>query len=207
VFQFAEQPLHGADIRWDYAPRRGIRVGGTQQFVAVVSPGGASQSVAWSLAGPGCSGASCGTIDATGKYTVPATVPAGNGVTVTARSVVDSTKSASVTVGIMGETLSVSPDSVEFGNQMVNTTSAPRLVTWTNTGSSTPQPIDLELSGDNGWQDFAFTDDCPSMLAVGASCTINITFTASVTGVRVAYMGINGISDYSFVTLGGTGTS
>ena len=71
-----------------------------QQFAAVVTPSGANQAVTWSLSGTGCTGASCGAIDSTGRYTAPSTVPSSPTVTVTATSVSDSTKfgSASVTV-------------------------------------------------------------------------------------------------------------
>ena len=151
------------------------------------------QGFAWSVAGTGCSGASCGTIDATGRYTAPATVPDPAIVTVTASSVVDSTKSLEATVTLSPpESFSMNPTSVEFGNQMVNTTSAPRAVTVTNTGS-TPQPVRGRMNGSPGqWQNFAFTNDCPSMLAVGASCTFNITFTPSATGGRGASLLLTG---------------
>jgi len=43
---------------------------GVQQFTATVSPSGVNQTVTWSLSGTGCTGESCGTIDATGKYTL-----------------------------------------------------------------------------------------------------------------------------------------
>src|SRR5205807_913486 len=62
-----------------------VQIPGLQPFSAIVSPSGASQGVAWSVAGTGCSGPSCGTIDATGKYSPPATVPNPATVTVTAR--------------------------------------------------------------------------------------------------------------------------
>jgi hypothetical protein len=65
------------------------------------SPSAGSQGVSWSVAGTGCSGPSCGTIDATGKYTAPATLPQPATVTVTARSVVDPTKFATKTVAII----------------------------------------------------------------------------------------------------------
>ena len=69
-----------------------LQIGGTGQFGARVSCAigvtcpslAGSQSVTWSVAGTGCSGASCGTIDATGKYSAPATVPDPAIVTVTA---------------------------------------------------------------------------------------------------------------------------
>src|SRR6266849_7393282 len=77
-----------------------VTAGGVQQFTAIVSPSGANQVVNWSVSGTGCSGASCGTIDSTGRYTAPSSVPSSPTVTVTATSVSDSTKfgSASVTV-------------------------------------------------------------------------------------------------------------
>ena len=166
------------------------------------------QGFAWNVAGTGCSGASCGTIDAAGKYTAPATAPNPATVTVTASSLVDSTKSLEATVTISPpESFSVNPTSVEFGNQMVNTTSAPRAVTVTNTGS-TPQPVRGRINGTPGqWQNFASINDCPSMLAVGASCTFIITFTPSATGGRGAYLVVDGIFDEEgFINVGGTGT-
>jgi hypothetical protein len=102
----------------------------------------------------------------------------------------------------------MNPTSVEFGNQMVNTTSAPRAVTVTNTGS-TPQPVQGRTNGTPGqWENFAFTNDCPSMLAVGASCTFNITFTPSATGRRGASLTVDGtFEEEGVVNLGGTGTN
>ena len=168
-----------------------------------------SQDFIWSVAGPGCSGASCGTIDATGTYTAPATVPDSATVTVTARSVVDSTKSLEATVTISPpESFSLNLTFVEFGNQTVNTTSASRAITLTNTGS-TPQPVRGRIGGTPGqWQDYASTNDCPSMIAVAASCTFNITFTPSATGRRGALLVVDGIfEEEGFVNLGGTGTN
>ena len=189
-------------------PSATVQIGDIALFSAIVSPGGASQVVAWSVAGTGCSGASCGTIDAAGRYSAPASMPNPPTVTVTARSVVDSTMSAAATVTIIPvQSFSVNPGSVAFGNQTVNATSAPRAVTLTNTGGS-PQWVDGRMAGAPGqWQDFTSTNDCPSMLAVRASCTFNITFTPSATGARVAYLFFDGtFENESFVNLIGTGT-
>ncbi len=173
-------------------------------FPPVTLPG---QGFAWSVAGTGCSGASCGTIDAAGKYTAPATAPNPATVTVTASSVVDSTKSLEATVTLSPpESFSVNPTSVEFGNQMVNTTSAPRAVTVTNTGSM-PQPVHGRVNG-APWRDYAYTADCPSMIAVGASCTLNISFTPGATGDRGASLLVDGLNEEEGgVNLGGTGTN
>jgi len=105
---------------------------------------------------------------------------------------------------VPGQSFSVNPTSVLFGNQMVNTTSAPSAVTVTNTGSL-PQPVHGRIGLDQ-WRDFAFTNDCPSMLAVGASCTFNITFTPSATGGRGATLTVDGTFDEEgFVNVRGTG--
>jgi hypothetical protein len=109
---------------------------------------------------------------------------------------------------IPGESFSINPTSVEFGAQMVNTASAPRAVTVTNTGR-TPQPVRGRINGTPGqWEDFASTNDCPTMLAVGASCTFNITFTPSATGGRGAMLVVDGTNDEEgFVNVGGVGTN
>jgi YVTN family beta-propeller protein len=78
-----------------------VQAGGVQQFTATVSPNGANQAVTWSLSGTGCTGASCGTIDATGKYTAPTSVPNPPTVTARATSVADSAKAAIAAVNIM----------------------------------------------------------------------------------------------------------
>jgi hypothetical protein len=167
-----------------------------------VSPSGANQSVTWSVVGTGCSDASCGKIDATGEYTSPATVPDPATVTVTARSVVDSTKSAAATVTIVpGQSFSMNPTSVVFGNQMVNTTSAPIAVTLTNTGS-TPQPVSARMNGFN-YADFTQTNDCPPMIAAGASCTFTIAFRPSATGGRVGILVVDGSSEFERNPVGG----
>src|SRR6202007_3308003 len=82
------------------------------------------------------------------------------------------------TVGLLGgamNTISISPASLSFGNQAVNTTSAAQTVTITNTGNTTVfiPSIIVPLG-------FAETDNCRSLsdgLAAAASCTINVTFT------------------------------
>jgi hypothetical protein len=71
----------------------------TDKFTSVVSNATNTQ-VTWSVSGAGCSGATCGTIDATGLYTAPAAVPNPAAVTVTATSQQDTSKSGSATVTV-----------------------------------------------------------------------------------------------------------
>jgi hypothetical protein len=195
-----------------------VQIGAVQQFSAVVSapfgtnPGGVSQSVVWSVAGPGCSGAGCGTIDATGKYTAPANVPDPAAVGVTATSALDSrwlNTAPIAIVAVAGETFSfaISPSAIAFGDQMVNTTSAAKALTLTNTGS-TPQPVYARMNGVN-FSDFAETNDCPSRIAVGASCTFTITFRPNARGFRFGILVVDGTFEEQggLISLTGTGTN
>lgn len=92
----------------------------TMQFAATVS-GTNLSSVTWSVqsavAGQGCGGAACGSIDANGLFTAPSGAPSPNGIAVIATSVADPTKSATATVAITsGPTITVLlPSSVMAG--------------------------------------------------------------------------------------------
>src|SRR5215471_11464301 len=98
-----------------------VQTGSAQQFTATVSPSGANQSVNWSVSGAGCAEASCGTIDETGNYTAPATVPNPATVVVNATLLVGSTKAAvaSVTITVAPAAFSLNPTSLPFGNQTI----------------------------------------------------------------------------------------
>ena len=77
-----------------------------------------------------------------------------------------------------GATVSVSPTSLNFGNQAVATTSAARSVTLTNTGT-----IALVISGVAIDGDFAVSGNtCGTSLAAGSKCSIKVTFTPSQVG-------------------------
>jgi hypothetical protein len=78
-----------------------VQINGVQQFTAFTdtgSPWGAIPAVNWGVSGTGCAGPSCGTIDATGKYTAPASAPSPPTVTVTATLVANSSKTGSATI-------------------------------------------------------------------------------------------------------------
>jgi hypothetical protein len=75
----------------------------TQQFFAAVT-GSPNPNVTWSVqsavAGQGCAGAACGSVDGNGLYTAPSAAPSPNAISVIATSEADSTKSASATASI-----------------------------------------------------------------------------------------------------------
>ncbi len=79
--------------------------------------------------------------------------------------------------------VSISSDSLSFGYQAVNTTSAAQTVKITNSGTAALSISNIAVTGANA-SDFAQTNTCPSSLAVNASCTINVTFTPTASGSR-----------------------
>jgi len=79
--------------------------------------------------------------------------------------------------GTAGANATLLPSSVNFGNQKVNTTSAPQTVTLSNYGTVT-----LDITDISAGTDFAETNNCNTTLASGASCTVNATFTPGGTG-------------------------
>jgi hypothetical protein len=106
-----------------------------------------------------------------------------------------------------GTAVKLVPTSVSFGNQKVGTTSAAKVVTMTNVGTTTLSISGISLTGTNAG-DFSQTNTCGSTLAAGASCTISVTFHPLVTGVRSAVLSIgdNGGGSPQLVPLSGTGT-
>ncbi len=100
---------------------------------------------------------------------------------------------------------SLSPTSLSFGNQPVNTTSAPQAVTLTNTGSATLNIASISITGTNS-TDFAQINNCPASLGVGANCSINVTFTPTATGTRTASLSVSDDATGSPQTVSLTGT-
>jgi len=114
--------------------------------------------------------------------------------------------SSATPTSIPGQSIAVDPSSLQFGNQMVGTTSSTRSVTLTNTGNM-PQPVGDRMNGFQ-WRGFASTNDCPPMLAVGASCSATVSFTPTAPGPWSAFLVIDGTEDEEgIVNVFGTGIS
>jgi hypothetical protein len=106
-------------------------------------------------------------------------------------------------------TLTFSPNPVAFSSQAINTTSSPLTVTVTNVSSSveTLSTPYFTLSGVNSTEfSNAGTGTCGNggTVAVGSSCTVNLTFTPTGGGTRNAVLTINGTVSGS-VSISGTG--
>jgi len=96
--------------------------------------------------------------------------------------------------------------SLSFGNQRVNTTSAPKTLTLTNTGTTNLALSGIALSGN-----FAVSSGSTcakgTALAQGASCTINVTFTPKAKGTRTGTLTFtdNALRSPQKVSLSGVG--
>jgi Abnormal spindle-like microcephaly-assoc'd, ASPM-SPD-2-Hydin len=104
--------------------------------------------------------------------------------------------------GTAGANATLSPSSVNFGNQKLGTTSAAQVVSLSNYGTATLDIADISASAD-----FGETNNCQLTLASGASCIMNVTFTPgeaeNVTGeLQVAD---NASDNPQTVALSGTG--
>jgi hypothetical protein len=102
-------------------------------------------------------------------------------------------------------TVQLSTTSLNFGNQLKNTTSAPQTVKLTNTSSASLSNVSISINGPNA---FTQTNNCPATLAAKASCTITTTFTpanAESFSATISIADSDGTSPQD-VALSGTGT-
>ena len=103
--------------------------------------------------------------------------------------------------GTTTATLSVTPASLTFASQTVNTTSGAQTVTVKNTGTATATVSAISASGD-----FSQTNNCGTSIAAGASCTASVTFTPTASGTRTGVLSITGNASNSPTTVALTGT-
>ncbi len=100
--------------------------------------------------------------------------------------------------------VSLSPNTLTFSTQVVNTTSAAQVVTITNTGSASLTVSSVTTTGP-----FAETNTCTSAVAPGALCTVSVTFTPTAGGGALGTLTINDnvAGSPQSVSLTGTGTA
>jgi phospholipase C len=95
------------------------------------------------------------------------------------------------------------PTSLNFPSVRVGNSSAPLAVTLTNKGAVALNVVSIVTNGD-----FSQSNNCGTGLGAGAKCTINVTFTPTVTGTRTGILvfGDNDLTSPQIVNLTGTGT-
>ena len=98
--------------------------------------------------------------------------------------------------------ISLSPNTLAFGTQSAGTASPAQTVTVTNTGNSNLTVSRLAITGD-----FAETGTCSgSTVAVGASCSVAVTFLPVASGARAGLLTIYGNVPGGQATVALTGT-
>jgi hypothetical protein len=101
----------------------------------------------------------------------------------------------------------LAPVAVDFGAVTLNTPSATRAVSLSNTGNAPLNLSALNLGGANA-AEFSQTHNCPVglALAAGASCTISVKFTPAASGIRAAALTVaSNAAGSPAVDLKGTG--
>jgi len=100
--------------------------------------------------------------------------------------------------------VALSPASLTFSAQTVQTTSAPQTIALTNGSSVAATVSSITASGD-----FAQTNNCAPSVAAGTSCAITVTFTPTAAGQRAGILAVtdNAANSPQTVSLTGIGAS
>ena len=101
----------------------------------------------------------------------------------------------------LGTGVALAPANLTFGSQPVGTSSAPLLVTLTNSSSNT-----LTFAGIVASSNFSETDNCLGGVPSGQSCTVSVVFTPSAKGIVKGTLTINTNDIGSPATYNLTGT-
>ena len=102
----------------------------------------------------------------------------------------------------------LTPTSLVFASQLLNTTSASQTITLSNPGTATLSISSISLPGSNS-SAYARTTTCGGTLAAGATCTISVTFTPATAGTLLAAISVadNAGGSPQSVALSGTATN
>ena len=102
----------------------------------------------------------------------------------------------------------VSPSSLTFTNQALNTSSAAQTITLSNTGAAPLAISGITVTGTNAG-DFSQTTTCGPTLSAPGNCTISVTFKPTASGARSASVSIadNAAGSPQSVALSGTGAA
>jgi hypothetical protein len=140
--------------------------------------------------------------------------PSTNSTETAALSIADSASGSPQIVSLVGSVsvlptaVFLAPTTVAFGNQTINSTSPAQTVTLTNNSAATVTSISITIGGVSSAL-FAQTNNCGSTLAVGANCTIRVTFSPTIAGAATASLSVSDSDAGSPQTavLTGTGTT
>ncbi len=191
------------------------------QTITVTNSGTAATTLAISVIGAGAADfpeqSTCGaTLAAGANCAITVTFSPHSAVAYSASiQLVDTAANSPQTVSLTGTGIaapvpqvSLTPGSLMFAGTTVGATSASQTETLTNTGTVPLAISAINLVGTNP-QDFSQASSCGATLAVGASCTITVSFTPSAAAGFSASLQIsdNAASAVQTATLSGSGTA
>jgi hypothetical protein len=182
-----------------------VQTGNTQSVIATVTNDTQNKGVTWTLAGAGCSGATCGTLSAASSasgasitYTAPAAVPAPATVTLTAQSVADTTRTAVLTITVVAPppvAIAVNPTTVSVQTTNTQSVSATvqndpqnKGVTWTLSGAGCSGATCGTLSATSSASGVAITYTAPGTPPAPPTVTLtaqSVADTAKTTAVTI----------------------
>jgi hypothetical protein len=132
--------------------------------------------------------------------------PTAGGARIGLLTITDTLQSGSQTVSLAGvgtqASLALTPETLSFSNVPLQQPSAAQQVTVSNTGNAP-----LTITAFQVTEDYQQTNNCPSTVAAGSSCSVNVVFTPSATGARPGSLTVvNSAGVTESVTLAGTGS-
>ncbi|CAN5651708.1 hypothetical protein BH10ACI4_BH10ACI4_03290 [soil metagenome] len=194
----AINPVISALQRIDFAPLSGSVSAGSS--VALVASASSGLPVTLSVvSGPAAIQGTNLVISGPGKVVVAAEQP-GSDIFYPAPQVVQT-----VTAVSSGANLQVSATSVGFGLVAMRAASAAKSLTLANTGTAAINGLALSFTGANA-ADFSQSGTCGTVLAAGATCTVNLTFRPTTSGTEQASLAIQAAGlGVQYVALTGTG--
>jgi Abnormal spindle-like microcephaly-assoc'd, ASPM-SPD-2-Hydin len=170
------------------------------QTVNLTNTGGLPlTSIAISASGPFLVSSSCGTELAAGSLcTISVTfAPVSAGAltgTLTVSDVLRTQTVALAGTGIAEAALSVSPTSLSFGAQQVGGSSAPAVLTVSNSGGVSMSNVGFQISGASADSFATGTTTCGATLANGSNCTVKVIFTPVAAGGSTATLTVSSSS-------------
>ena len=102
----------------------------------------------------------------------------------------------------LGPLLTLNPSALSFGTVTINTTTSPQSITVTNSGTVTL--TGLLIGATTG--DFAQSNNCPTSLAINATCNINVTFAPTLAGSRSGSLTVTSSAAAQTATFSGAGS-
>ena len=149
----------------------------------------------------------CGSsLDAAGSCSLfitftPTAVGARTGSLLISDSASDNAQVLSMNGNGLGPVASVSPAALTFSSTAVGVSSPSQAITLANQGNESLDVNSIQATGD-----FSETNNCPSTLGAGLSCTISVTFTPTIIGGRTGSVVVSDAAAGSPQSVGLSGT-